>query len=50
MTRWNRSETAVYNMGYHIIWIPKYRRRLLTHIVEVSLKELLVEKYKEINI
>jgi len=50
MPRWNRSKTAVYNMGYHIIWIPKYRRRLLTPTVEVRLKELLIEKSKEINV
>ena len=29
------------NIGYHIIWCPKYRRRVLTGNVEQRLKELL---------
>lgn len=42
--RWKRSNTCVYNIGYHIIWCPKYRRRVLTGNVEQRLKELLVEQ------
>jgi len=42
--RWKRSNTCVYNIGYHIIWCPKYRRRVLTGNVELRLKELLVEQ------
>jgi len=42
--RWKRSNTCVYNIGYHIIWCPKYRRRVLTGNIELRLKELLVEQ------
>ena len=42
--RWKRSTTCVYNIGYHIIWCPKYRRRVLNGDVEVRLKQLLCEK------
>lgn len=42
--RWKRSNTCVYNIGYHIIWCPKYRRRVLTGNIEQRLKELLVEQ------
>lgn len=42
--RWKRSSTCVYNIGYHIIWCPKYRRRVLTGNVETRLKELLIEQ------
>ena len=42
--RWKRSSTCVYNIGYHIIWCPKYRRRVLTGNVETRLKELLLEQ------
>ena len=47
--RWKSSKTAVYNLGYHIIWCPKYRRKVLTGDVEVRLKELLYEKAEELG-
>ena len=42
--RWKRSVTAVYNLGYHIIWCPKYRRAVLKDGVDSRLKELISEK------
>lgn len=42
--RWKRSKTCVYNIGYHIIWCPKYRRRVLVNDVETRLKQLLIEQ------
>lgn len=42
--RWKRSNTCVYNIGYHIIWCPKYRRRVLVNDVETRLKQLLIEQ------
>ena len=43
-TRWKRSKTCVYNIGYHIIWCSKYRRRVLVNDVETRLKQLLIEQ------
>lgn len=34
-TRW-----AHYKIGYHFVWIPKYRRRILTDEVQTAFKEL----------
>ena len=48
--RWKCSRTCVYNIGYHIIWCPKYRRSVLVGNVEKRLKELLHEKAEEIDI
>lgn len=48
--RWKHSRTCIYNVGYHLIWCPKYRRRVLVNEVEQRLKELLCEKAKEIDI
>jgi len=48
--RWTYSNTTVYNIGYHIIWCPKYRRKVLVDEVEIRLKQLLLEKAKEIGI
>lgn len=43
-SRWTTSNKAVFNLGYHLIWCPKYRRKVLTGEVETRLKELLFEK------
>jgi putative transposase len=48
--RWTTSNKAVYNLGYHIIWCPKYRRKLLTNSVETRLKELLYKKADELGL
>lgn len=48
--RWKRSNTSVYNVGYHLIWCPKYRRKVLVFPVDKELKRLLLEKAKEINV
>lgn len=48
--RWKKSKTTTYNINYHIIWCVKYRRKLLIDYVEKRLKELLLEKAKEIDI
>lgn len=42
--RWKTSRTAVYNIGYHLIWCPKYRRNVLVGDVATRLEELLKEK------
>lgn len=47
--RWTHSNKAVFNIGYHIIWCPKYRRKVLINEVGNRLKELLIEKAKQIN-
>jgi putative transposase len=47
-TRWTHSNTTVYNIGYHIIWCPKYRRKVLIGDVEKRLRELLLKKADEI--
>lgn len=48
--RWRHSKTVVYNIGYHLIWCPKYRRPVLTEDRERRLKELLKEKAEEIGV
>ncbi len=48
--RWNTSKKAIYNIGYHIIWCPKCRKKILLDIVEKRLKELLLKKSREIGV
>lgn len=47
--RWVNSNTSVYNLGYHIIWCPKYRKKVLVNEVEVRLKEIINLKCEELN-
>lgn len=48
--RWNFSKNSVYNLGYHLIWCPKYRRKILVDNVEIRMKELLIQKAIDIDI
>jgi putative transposase len=48
--RWTVGNTVVYNCGYHLIWCPKYRRKVLVGDVEERLKELLQEKAERLGL
>lgn len=48
--RWKRSITTVYNISYHLIWCPKYRRKVLVIDVAKRLEELLLQKAHEIEL
>jgi len=37
------TNTTVYSAKYHIIWCPKYRRRVLAGLVEARLKEIIAK-------
>jgi putative transposase len=49
-TRWTTSNKAVFNIGYHLIWCTKYRRKLLTGEIEARLKILLIGKAEDIGL
>ncbi len=49
-TRWTTSSKAVYNIGYHLIWCPQYRRPVLVGEVEWRLREWLAEKAASIEV
>jgi putative transposase len=48
--RYKSSSHVVFNLNYHIIWCPKYRRKVLVGEVETRLKELLYEKSADIGV
>ncbi len=33
----------VYNCHYHVVWVPKYRRRVLVSPIDERLKALIIE-------
>lgn len=48
--RWTHAKSVVYNLGYHIIWCPKYRRAVLTGDIEKRTRQLLTEKAEELGV
>jgi putative transposase len=42
--RYRSNAGAVFNLNYHIVFCPKYRRKVLVGDIETRLKELLHEK------
>ncbi len=48
--RWRKSRSATYNLAYHLIWCPKYRRKVLINGIDIRLKELLNEKAIELGV
>ena len=41
------NQNIVYSCKYHVVWCPKYRRRVLTSEVEERLKAILLEVAQE---
>jgi hypothetical protein len=44
------SNNVIYSCKYHVVWCPKYRRKILTDGVDVRLKDLLLEYAKKISV
>ena len=47
MKNLKHNTTSVVNINYHIIWCPKYRRKVLVDGVDTRLKEVLVHIAEE---
>lgn len=43
------SQTSIHFMGYHFVWCPKYRRKILIKQVAIRLKELIYEKAEQLK-
>ena len=50
MSRFQRRNKTVYNVGYHIIWVPKYRKSILQGKFKTIIENALLEKAKELKI
>ncbi len=44
---WISARTCVFNIGYHIVWSTKYRRKALTGDIEIRCKEMFLLIAKE---
>ncbi len=45
--KYHTAQNIVYSCQYHVIFCPKYRRKVLTGEIETRLKELVLEKQSE---
>ena len=50
MNRWKTSKTAIFNISYHLIWCPKYRRKVLVGDIKDRLIFLINEKAKDLEL
>ena len=48
--RYTASAHTVYNIGYHIVFCPKFRRKVLVDGIDTRLKEILLMKAEELGI
>ena len=44
------NSNIVYSCKYHVVWCPKYRRKILTNGIDTRLKELLFEYAANISV
>jgi putative transposase len=44
-----RTRHSAYNINYHFVWIPKFRRKILVDRLAVRLEELIREKTTELG-
>lgn len=48
--KYKSNKNIVYSCKYHIVWCPKYRRKVLVGNVEKRLKEIIQEVANEVNV
>jgi putative transposase len=48
--RYKSNRNIVYLCKYHIIWCPKYRRKILVNNVQIRLKEIIKEIANKLNV
>lgn len=47
---YHSNSNIVYSCKYHVVWCPKYRRKVLVNGVDTRLKELIKETCHEIHV
>ena len=47
--RYKSNRNVVYSCKYHVVWCPKYRRKVLTDEIAKRLEELIVQRCAEIK-
>jgi len=47
--RYSVNAGSVFSLNYHLVWCPKYRKRILVNALAKRLRELLYQRAKEIK-
>jgi putative transposase len=47
MSKFKSNNNITYSCKYHVIWCPKYRRKVLIHEVDVRLEEIIISVCSE---
>lgn len=50
MKKFKSNRNVVYSCKYHVIWCPKYRRKVLKDGVDTRLKEIIQQVAREIQV
>jgi putative transposase len=50
MVEYSRNAGAVYTLKYHLVWCPKYRRKVLVDTVADDLRSLLYQKAEQLKV
>ena len=48
--KYKSNSNITYNCKYHVVWCPKYRRKVLINGVDNRLKNIILEACKEFNV
>ena len=48
--KYKSNNNVVYSCKYHVVWCPKYRRKVLANGVDSRLKELIIQICQEIQV
>ena len=48
--KYKSNRNVVYSCKYHVVWCPKYRRKVLVNSVDIRLKELITQICQEIQV
>ena len=48
--KYKSNHNVIYSCKYHVVWCPKYRRKVLVNGVDVRLKELISAICQEISV
>lgn len=47
--KYKSNRNVMYSCKYHVVWCPKYRRKVLVDEIEIRLKELIISRSNEIG-
>ncbi|MCC8416980.1 MAG: transposase, partial [Rickettsia endosymbiont of Bryobia graminum] len=50
MTEYEKVKHTVYYHRYHIVWITKYRYKVLTQVIKERIREIIAQVSEEMNI